>query len=398
MLDKFLHLEKSIAVLQKSSAWKYLRIRLYNNFYHPVSFKKRHNQSNFLKKTFQQSIFFRLRNLTFNKIVITHPRVSNCQNEYFCKYTDNHIDDTTLVIGYSDKLVKSPYNNIISMGVLKLFVRLFLPLFIIKSIKEIIHLNKQLNNEETTPNKISFSILETLRLSQSYSLEYLFRFLLIMLRVKKVYATVAYGDDVYPCLVACRKQNIVFTEIQHGVIDLNHFGYVYSEKQILSGYFPQNMLVWSKYWIDKIRIKNYINFGFTNPKYCISQELVEIKNRILIIGQAHVQEELLRIATKIINQTGDYFNILYRPHPSELSFSSELNIEVDKNKLEESLQTTEYVLGVDSTVLIEAAHFNLKVVQYCLKNSYNYSDYENIVTFDHHEDIVNYFKNISSTY
>lgn len=390
MLDKFLTFENSIPFLNKSTSWKYSRLRFYNSFFHSIKFEKRHNQKSILSKIFQADFFLHIKKFQFDKLVIVHQRTHFCENTYYCKYADNYIDSNTLVIGY-DKKIKKKYKNIISFGFLKFIAVFFSVFFITKSAIELYKINKHVYSKKAIPNKGRYLFFELYKYSISYAFEYIYGILLKFFKIKKVYAVVAYGELIYPSLVASKKLNIEFTEIQHGVINLNHFGYSFHSSQIINEYFPKNIHLWSKYWIDKIRIKDCMNFGFTSPKYCTNIDVKNDDQRILIVGQPHVRNKLLNLAKKL-NTEFKSLKVIYRPHPSEFNLSQDESILIDLDDLEISLMKSTYVLGIDSTVLIEANHFGNKTIQLLLADSYDYSGYENIKTFYNEKNIIDYFK------
>lgn len=390
MLDKFLVFENSISNLENISSWKYIRLRFYNKFYHPVAYEERHNQKSFFKKLIDSDFFLNIRKTKFNRLVIVHPRIHSCEYDYYCKYSDNYIDDNTLVLVYNKKLKKS-YQNTISFGFLKFIVFILSVFTSLKSLREINLLNKYVYSEYNIKNKVRFLMLELLRISRSYSFEILYQYLLIFFKVKEVYGVVAYGDDVYPCLIASKKLKIKFTEIQHGVIDFDHIGYSYCSSQIKQGYFPKILHLWSQYWMNKIRIKNHVQFETTKPRYCIKPLVKKNKNRVLIIGQAHVRDRLTTLA-KNLKDNHSNLEIIYRPHPSEIMKPITDFVQIDLDDLELSLSKSTFVIGVDSTVLIEAVIFNLNVIQFVVNNSYDFSGYESINTFYNEKDIINYFK------
>jgi hypothetical protein len=198
---------------------------------------------------------------------------------------------------------------------------------------------------------------------------------------KKIYMVVAYFR--HALVAAARDLGIETIEMQHGEISPFSIGYAYPEN-IKIHYFPSKLILWGRFWYDNSRIpleeKNifYVGFPFLDKEIDKYSNIKKDESRILFISQGKIGNLLTQIALEFANQNQNY-KIVYRLHPSEVerwenlypnlySFSknnNNLTVETQKNNpLHKSFAESKFVVGVNSTALIEslAAHCTLVLV------------------------------------
>jgi hypothetical protein len=148
--------------------------------------------------------------------------------------------------------------------------------------------------------------------------------------------------------ILCNEKKIIFNEVQHGMI----FPHVcYHPFTCYKKYFPDTFYVYSKDWVSNSQ-KFFFNIKFLNIKSFSKIDLIKKSKKWLVIGgrRNDIVEWLL--------EKGDIKKYAYRPHPAEsenLWFNlSESGFEIDQNELDFSLSYYKGVIGVLSTILIEA--------------------------------------------
>lgn len=154
--------------------------------------------------------------------------------------------------------------------------------------------------------------------------------------------------------------------IQHGIYYNN-----YLPIDFFDGNYVDELWLWSNIFYDSRKKSKQLVFGYPF-KLKAKTEIFE-PNSICLIGQDfynynHVYGKIfLEMIDKIINviqQKCSGFKVYYKPHPHE-TISSLLpqNVTIYKGGVQESFQRFEFIMGINSTVLIEALFFKKKVIQ-----------------------------------
>ncbi|GAB4452280.1 MAG: hypothetical protein Fur0028_07820 [Bacteroidales bacterium] len=154
--------------------------------------------------------------------------------------------------------------------------------------------------------------------------------------------------------------------IQHGIN--------YNENypvEFFDGNYVDELWLWSNVFYDSRKKSKQIIFGYP---FKLEEKKEEFEpNSICLIGQDfyHYSDEygriFLEMIDKIINEVNQKcsgYKIYYKPHPNE-NIPSLLpkNATIYKGTLQESFQRFEFIIGINSTVLIEALVFKKKVIQ-----------------------------------
>lgn len=196
---------------------------------------------------------------------------------------------------------------------------------------------------------------------------------------KKIYMVVAYFR--HALVAAANDLGIETIEIQHGELSPFTIGYSYP-KNIKIPYFPKKLILWGEFWYNNSQIpideKNisYDGFPFLDEEINKYSDIARDESRVLFISQGKIGKSLVDIALEFAAKTKEY-RVIYRLHPSEAgdwkalypklySFSMENeNIVVEtgaSNPLHKSFAESKFVVGVNSTALIESLAANCKLI------------------------------------
>lgn len=178
-------------------------------------------------------------------------------------------------------------------------------------------------------------------------------------------------------LWAANKLGIPTVELQHGVIDTKHIGYIYN-KVIDRQFFPKYFFSYGDYFSDilknhtkKFLSENVFSIGYNYlEKYKKNQYknidyYHHIKNQykiILITSQWIIKKELKNFVIKLSEILPKNWFILYKPHPAETNIESFYEIFNDfENVLlikDKSISLFEFIkiCNVHSTVM-STSHF-----------------------------------------
>lgn len=198
--------------------------------------------------------------------------------------------------------------------------------------------------------------------------------LLNRINPKKIILYNSYNVFSQSLISAAKKRKIPTYELQHGTIGKSHSAYNYPPNTLLDT-FPDYLLTWGEYHTKGASIplakQNIIVVGFPylesqilNNKHTINEKC------IIIISQRRV--DIATYALEIAMKLKDY-RIIFKAHPTEyhcakdtytdLAMLSNVQLLVDDSpNLYNLFSKSKYVLGVNSTALIEAKSFNCNVI------------------------------------
>ena len=181
---------------------------------------------------------------------------------------------------------------------------------------------------------------------------------------------------------AAKTANIEVIDIQHGLISSNILVYHFpDEVKNKLKYFPDYFYIWDDVWKFNCSIPlsedKIINYGNKYLKYRKSSfsKIKKINNTILIISQPGLTQQIAQETLLNMDNFSDY-KIVYKLHPSEYAYCNEFEEILKLKSIEKVsfanqhddlyllLSTNIYVIGVYSTVLIEAIEFDCKILIY----------------------------------
>jgi len=215
---------------------------------------------------------------------------------------------------------------------------------------------------------------------QTFNREYYYyKKVLTKHKPKKIYMIVAYFR--HALVSAANDLGIETIEIQHGEISPFNIGYNYPDHKKIP-YFPSRLILWGEFWYNELRIpidkKNisYDGFPFLDEEIQKYSNIIQEKKKVLFISQGKIGRLLVDIATEFAEKNKAY-TVVYRLHPSESEQwqnlypklyttsigNNNVIVETGKTKpLYKSLAESKFVVGVNSTVLIESLALHCKLV------------------------------------
>lgn len=217
------------------------------------------------------------------------------------------------------------------------------------------------------PQYLSKEIIETLAY---YKFMFpVLSFLIKKASPKKIIVVGSYSQQTTIVTHIARKEQIPVIEVQHGTVGRYHIGYNYSNNEEVET-FPTHFFAWGKHWVKHARLPLHKNnmkiVGFPYVDAFKPTSRPKESQIITVISQKN--DRIAKFAEQLANKLPD-FRIFFKAHPAEYrdaavkySYLSNIpNIEVvsdDHTHLYDLLAESDFVLGVSSTVLIEALAFN----------------------------------------
>ena len=188
---------------------------------------------------------------------------------------------------------------------------------------------------------------------------------------KVIYSVASYsylGDMI----AAAKNLGIQTIELQHGVVSKYHIGYSFPKKQSLL-YYSDVFYSWGEFWnksvvnaFDEVEVKGFPYFRNNSIYY----QGIKKENKILVLSQAALGENIMSEMLKLINLCSD-FQISYKLHPAEYSsykkysayskLSEYDNITFFKDSnLYQLMSVSKIQVGVFSTALYEGLGFSCR--------------------------------------
>lgn len=192
---------------------------------------------------------------------------------------------------------------------------------------------------------------------------------------EKIYIICSYGKEAL--IAAAQNLNIEVIELQHGVMTKYHFGYNFPNVKI--PYFPDKLFLWGEYWKDNVNLPKNVKielygYPYLKRQYEKYKNIEKNLNQVIFISQGTIGKSLSEKAMEFAKENPQ-LKVVYRLHPGEfLRWKKEYkdlyenrnlkNLEISDNNeknLYEYLFESEYLIGVNSTVIYEALNLGLKV-------------------------------------
>ncbi len=320
-------------------------------------------------------------------ILFTHPRKVMMEDSRLIDIYSYYLEDKWEKEGTGYLAIEKPYNGIFIRKTSKIVRHNeTLNLFTLQNyFKPKIDIDFSINELDNIAN-IPIENIKTLskenisKVIHAFKREYhYYTKVLTKHRPKKVYMVVAYFR--HALVAAAADLGIETIEIQHGELTPFSIGYTYPE-HINIPYFPEKLILWGKFWYDNSQLpideKNisYDGFPFLDEEINKYSDILRNESRVLFVSQGKIGKSLVNIALEFAGQNKEY-KVVYRLHPSEAeqwktlypklySFSMENNnflVETGAvNPLYKSFAESMFVVGVNSTALIESLAANCKLI------------------------------------
>ncbi|MBR9916563.1 hypothetical protein GYB29_02465 [bacterium] len=405
MISDFLKMEKENNLfsikLMGIPLWPLVRSRIYERTLAKLNHKddasigsKTKAKDNF-KSIFQIVIesvkFLFKKKQSVDFLILAHPRRKKINDYYIDIYTDplvKYLDGSTLIMEPMHKL--SHYNptpsEVLKLDIIDYWPRIisniFYKLLFIKELEKFNCVDSFFMKKGIEFQSKSLVKKEFIRALISI---YFFKKLLRKVKPHLIIEVVGYSRLSQYLNLAASHYKIETLELQHSDVGENHISYNFNKEQknMVESY-PDYLAVWGKYFKKNINApieqENILVVGF--PYFWEKMEKAKsdlnIKNKsvnkeiVTVISQPGSGKELLNFCIKLISIC-DNIKIYFKPHPNELSeiksyqkvIANTDNIVLvtdDDIELYSLIKTSDIILGIHSTVLLEAAVINKKVL------------------------------------
>lgn len=200
--------------------------------------------------------------------------------------------------------------------------------------------------------------------------------LLIKTTPHRVILVCSYGKE--SLVQACRDLNIPTIELQHGIITEFHTGYSFPNRKNVP-YFPDYIALHGKYWKETILLpipdRHVLIWGnpYFDRQYSNYIDIPKQAKSVLFISGGPQGEALSKISVEFHKKHPDY-TVCYKLHPGEFGVWTQIyphlcenicknfTVVEDMVNLYQLFAEYEYVVGVNSTALIESVSFGCRVL------------------------------------
>lgn len=190
--------------------------------------------------------------------------------------------------------------------------------------------------------------------------------LLINSAVKEVYLVDSYSKNG-AIIDACHRLGIRVIEFQHGIISNYHLGYSVGQPSRNYKLFPDKFLAWGPQWLNGCHFPESMEIDYVEPFYKSKVQAVAKKNKMVIISQSVIGEELAKFVLTKLN-LDSFDEVTFKLHPSEVSkmevYQDQFRyskVRISTQDIYQELNEATTVVGVFSTAILEAVDFGCKV-------------------------------------
>lgn len=442
MISDFLKMEKENNLfsikLKGIVLWPLVRSRIYERTLAKINNKNddirgsktkiEKNISNILQIIFESLKFLFKKKKKADFLILAHPRRKKINDQYIDIYTDplvKYLEGNIVIMEPMHKLshyTPTPYE------VLKLDIIDYWPRVISNILYRFIK-SEKFNKFICVDNyfKVRGIELQANNLIKKEFIRalisiYFFKILLRKVKPHLIIEVVGYSRLSQYLNLAANQLNIETLELQHSDVGENHISYNFNDaqKNKVESY-PNYLAVWGDYFKDNIKFPieqdNIIVVGF--PYFWEKMEKAKTnselqsksvnKKLVLVISQPGNGKKLLEFCEQITSSSENLL-IYFKPHPNEIdefenyqkmvSDNDDIVLVTDGNiELYSMIKSSDVILGIHSTVLLEAAVINKKVLILKLPGWEHYQDLISDPELDVH--LVNnkkdFFNTISST-
>ena len=220
---------------------------------------------------------------------------------------------------------------------------------------------------------------------QQVSIFLVTKFFLKLFKAKKV----IYLENPNLCKLIqyCGKKSIETFDIQHSLISELNILYKFYLSKSYNYIITKNIIIWGKYWKKFYSYNSRcLNIGYLEKKgktYKITK-----KKQIIIISSIFSRKHLIELSRFLSSNLKNY-KIIYKLRPEEnidslknfINFNN-TNIvflgKLSENKLKKKIAQSEYVIGINSTLLVESIGIS-KIIVY--KKDW-FREYDNLIKKD----------------
>ena len=191
---------------------------------------------------------------------------------------------------------------------------------------------------------------------------------------KKLVSVVSYSINNLIVNSIANRKGIQTIELQHGTVGNLHIAYNYP-KGVKTQCFPKYFYSWGSFWTQNARLpikkSNIIEVGFPYiEQYQQKFNANKKQKQIIVLSQ---MKEHLALFTKDLAKLLPEYKIIFKAHPAEYTVASSRyslfnetgNVQIvdhDDINLYEFFTKSKFVVGINSTALIEALAFNASII------------------------------------
>ena len=372
LINNFIKFDKKIISLNEKKIielWFCIRYAVFYNHVYKKYFKnKKKTFFEYFKKfifQFLQSIkiiFFLFKRNEIIEIDVgrykIYDRKFNSTINHILK--KNKISFQTISLSSNSKILDNKINVIFFVNITHFFLKIFMK-FRKKDFKDLSLIKKKFNLFFKNKKKIDFlNIYKSIYLQQ-VAIFLVIKFFIKLFRSKKIiYMETA---NLSKLIQYCGKKSIETFDVQHSLISNLNILYKFYISKNYKYLVTKNIIIWGKFW-KKFYSNNSrcINIGYLEKK--IQFNKIPKKKQIIIISSIYSRKYLIEIL-KFLSSNLKNYKIIYKLRPEENIESLKSFIDFDKknivflgklseNELKQKIAQSEYVIGINSTLLIES--------------------------------------------
>ena len=186
-----------------------------------------------------------------------------------------------------------------------------------------------------------------------------------------------YDEHMFSAVAAAKKLGIKTIEVQHGRINI-HDAYWYKEKSEKGKILPDYFFVYGEWWVKYISMPKIVNICISGNTYLDYQmrKLPTVKKEKRIISVfsglqtgVALSNFICRCVDMLDNKN---IEIWYKLHPNEfkiwqeaypvLAEQNKIKIFTNEKSIYEIINCSDFILGINSTVIFEAVAFKNKKI------------------------------------
>jgi len=361
-----------------SKVWKSIRTRLYYSLQKDLAVfsdvKPRKSLRSSAKATIQviyNCLFNRPKISTHHKfLVVQHPRTKihnkNRVDPYSYEFTRAIAKSSLFLsrtsLGEDGKMLSDSQASLDCLLVLKLLKLKPVAKNKFDSAERLM----ELLCESLSVDATKYKNLYTQAISDFLIEEAYFIKMLINSSIESVYLVDHYSKNI-SLVSACKALDIEVVEFQHGIISKYHLGYSVKNKDYDWPCYPDLFLAWGEHWLNSVELPRSVKVNYITPTYLSERVKVKKKKQLLVVSQSVIGKEIANFVIQHLDMEA-FDEVIFKLHPSELDISSyykgifkNTKIMVSASNIYPLLNESESILGVFSTVMLEAIDFGCKV-------------------------------------
>ena len=374
LISNFKKFDKKIISLGDKSVvefWFCIRYAVYYNFISDKYFKNKKKNFLLLFKKFIIQILQSLKVFIFlfknSRIIeIDTGRYKFYENKY--NSTISHILSKsdikfiTISLSSNSKIFDSKINIIFFVNIIYFFLKIFSK-FRKNDLKNLSKIKKNFNIFFKTKKKINFlNIYKSIYLQQ-VATYLVIKFFINLFKSKKIFYLE--NASISKLIQYCGKKSIETFDVQHSLISNLNILYKFYVSKSYNYLITKNIFIWGKYW-KKFYSNNSrcINIGYLEKEKTNQLTKISKKKQIIIISSIYSRKHLIELLIFLTNNLTNY-KIIYKLRPEEnINMFREIagfdckNIvflgKLPENELTKKIAQSEYIIGINSTLLIEA--------------------------------------------